>query len=166
MNQKPYQGRPQPGHPQDQGRRPAQGEQDIRQILASLDRVEKGYYGADKRLRPDLLDKDAQAAAKRLETIPVTQLRRFFGQVSAIKRRLDMDQGKEVAESEILAQVAYLKASAAYAAGRDKKNAPMLRFLVTHANTVASRADFLAFHRHFETVVAFHKVYAIDNKQN
>lgn len=166
MNQKPYQGGPPRGRPQDQGRAPSPGDSDIRQILGSPDKVEKGYFGADSRLRPDLLDTDAQAAAKRLETITTTQLRRFFAQVSAIKRRLDMDRVKAITESEILAQVAYLKASAAYAAGRDRKNAPVLRFLVTHANSIATRVDFLAFHRHFETVVAFHKVYAIDPKQN
>jgi CRISPR type III-A-associated protein Csm2 len=168
MNQKPYQGRPQSGRPQDNDRGPPSGDMTaIRQILASTETVKGGYFGDNKlNLRPELLDRDAQAAAKAMDVIPTTQLRRFFGQVSAIKRRLDMDGGEDIAVGEILAQVAYLKASAAYAAGRDRKNAPILQFLVIHANTIKTRPDFLAFHRHFETVVAFHKVYAIDKKQD
>jgi CRISPR type III-A-associated protein Csm2 len=140
----------------------------VREMLASERKVEGGYFvGEKKTLRATLLDKDAQAAATMLSEVPTTQLRRFFGQVSAIKRRLDMDGEKDISDNEILAQVAYLKASAAYAAGRDeRKNGPLLKFLVTHANTIATRPDFLAFHRHFETVVAFHKVYAVDSKQN
>jgi CRISPR type III-A-associated protein Csm2 len=168
MNQRPNQGRPPSGRPPDHDRGAPSGDMAlIRQILASPEPVKGGYFAGDqKTLRPELLDRDAQNAAKAMDVIPTTQLRRFFGQVSAIKRRLDMEGGKDIGESEILAQVAYLKASAAYAAGREKKNAPILQFLVTHANSIKSRRDFLAFHRHFETVVAFHKVYGIDSKQN
>jgi CRISPR-associated protein Csm2 len=168
MNQRANQAGPRQFGHQGSGRGgpPQSDPESIKQILTSLKTVEGGYFSGDgKTLRPALLDQDAQNTAQKLEDLPTTQLRRFFGQVSAIKRRLDMDD--RIPDEEILAQVAYLKASAAYAAGRDeRKGKALLRFLVTNGNTVRTRADFLAFHRHFETVVAFHKVYAIDNKQN
>jgi CRISPR-associated protein Csm2 len=115
-------------------------------------------------LRPSLLDKEAQDAAIALQDITTTQLRRFFEQVGAIKRRVDVDES--VSDSEILAQVAFLKASAAYAAGRSKDNKPVLDFVVKHANSVKTRRDFLDFHRHFEAVIAFHKVYGKDKRGN
>ncbi len=135
----------------------------VREALKSAERAK--YFDEKRSIRPALLDAEAQTTAQQLADIPTTQLRRFFGQVSAIKRRLDMDTNKVLTEGEIQAQLAFLKASTAYAAGRDQKNLPLVRFMVTHANTVATRDDFAAFHRHFETVVAFHKVYAKDSER-
>lgn len=110
------------------------------------------YYEGGK-LRAALLDAEAQAVAKSMSGVPTTQLRRFFDQVGAIRRRLDVD------DSEVLAQAAFLKASAAYASGRDSKYAPILRFMVRNVNAIENKNDFVAFHRHFEAVMAFHKVF-------
>jgi len=146
------------------GASPAQGGiHAVREALTSIDRA--SYFDGEAKILPTLLDAEAQKAAKQLEDIPTTQLRRFFGQVSGIKRRLDMDDRKAITDGEIQAQMAFLKASAAYAGGRDQKNLPLVRFMVRHANTVATRADFAAFHKHFETVVAFHKVYAKESER-
>jgi len=138
---------------------------EIKAALQSPHRVQ--YRGSDGKLRGDLLDKEAQAAAIALENISTTQLRRFFEQVGAIKRRIEVDPDG-VGDSEVLAQVAFLKASAAYAAARskDNENKPVLEFVVKHANSIRTRPDFLDFHRHFETVIAFHKVYGKDKKEN
>jgi CRISPR-associated protein Csm2 len=138
---------------------------EIKAALQSLHRVQ--YRGSDGKLRGDLLDMEAQAAAIALENISTTQLRRFFEQVGAIKRRIEVDPDG-VGDSEVLAQVAFLKASAAYAAARskDNENKPVLEFVVKHANSIRTRPDFLDFHRHFETVIAFHKVYGKDKKEN
>jgi CRISPR-associated protein Csm2 len=137
---------------------------DLALALKSTEAV--SYRDGDGRLRPELLDKEAQDAAKGLGDITTTQLRKFFEQVGAIKRRIDVDSS--LSDSEILAQMAFLKASAAYAAARDKdrRNKPVLAFVVKHANSVRERKDFLDFHRHFETVVAFHKVYGKESKGN
>jgi CRISPR-associated protein Csm2 len=154
---------PRPASPGGPSRQDAKDE--IKAALQSPNRVE--YRGSDGKLRRDLLDKEAQAAAIALENISPTQLRRFFEQVGAIKRRIEVDP-EGVGDSEVLAQVAFLKASAAYAAARSKENEnkPVLEFVVKHANSIKTRPDFLDFHRHFETVVAFHKVYGKDKKEN
>ena len=135
---------------------------DIKSALQS--RLDVRYRDEKEDLRPSLLDEEAQAAAKALENITNTQLRRFFAQVGAIKRRIDVDPS--ISDSEILAQVAFLKASSAYAAGRSTDNKPVLDFVVKHANSIKDRRDFLDFHRHFEAVIAFHKVYGKDKKGN
>jgi len=135
----------------------------VREALKSTEHAE--YFDGNGGILPALLDAGAQKTAQDLAEIPTTQIRRFFGQVSAIKRRLEMDRDKAITEGEIQAQLAFLKASTAYAAGRDGKNLPVLRFMVRHANTVRTRDDFSAFHRHFETVVAFHKVYGKDSEK-
>lgn len=129
-------------------------------IKAALQSNATVSYRDGKDLRPALLDKEAQAAAKALDQITPTQLRRFFEQVVTIKRRIDID--RNLAESVVLSEVAFLKGKAAYAAARSKRNdkrVAMVDFIVKHANSIKRREDFLDFHRHFEAVVAFHKVY-------
>ena len=41
--------------------------------------------------RPELFDEEAELLARRLAGIPASQLRRFFGAVQTIKRKLDVD---------------------------------------------------------------------------
>jgi CRISPR-associated protein Csm2 len=141
---------------------PDQRGEDPKVILKGTEKI--SYRDAEDHIRPALLDDEARKAAIELEKISTTQLRRFFEQVVTIKRRLELDHA--IPDAEILAQVAFLKASAAYAAGRDRNNAPVLKFLVKHSNTIQTKRDFLDFHRHFEAVVAFHKVYGKDKKGN
>lgn len=143
------------GHRPGGGSDGGQGSEDPKTILKGNETVR--YRDTPDYLRRDLLDVEARKAAEDLGQISTTQLRRFFEQVTAIKRRLDLNRA--IPEGEILAQVAFLKAAAAYAAGREKKNAPVLKFLVKHANSIKTNRDFLDFHRHFETVIAFHKVF-------
>lgn len=150
------------------GQQPRQDNEDIKAILKWDGTVR--YRDAQGDLRRDLLDKEAQEAAETLGDISTTQLRRFFEQVSAIKRRIDLNH--DISDGEILAQVAFVKASAAYALGRNKEGRDkahyeqLLKFVVKHVNSISSQEDFSDFHRHFETVVAFHRVYAKDKKDN
>jgi len=130
-------------------------------LLTSSTKVD--YVDEKGQIRPALLDADAQAAAKDLKDIATTQIRRFFSQVSAIRRRIEIDTRGIVTDAEVLAQVAFLKASAAYAAGRNNANSPILKFLVTHCNSIKDREDFIKFHRHFEAVVAFHRVHGANS---
>jgi CRISPR-associated protein Csm2 len=114
-----------------------------------------------KNLRAELLDQDAQDWARKLRDVPSSQLRRFYGPVVAFKQRLQID--KNVTDGEVRAQTAYMKASAAYAGAR-KQPKELVEFFVEAANSVRTRDDFAAFARHFEAVVAFHKVYAPERK--
>ncbi len=133
---------------------------------------EKVAYFADaerRAIRPELLDGNAHEIAKRMCDIPASQLRRFFGSVMELKRRLEVD-GKLRRNSEVIqAEMAFLKASAAYAAKRlnydqDKgwQGDPLelVSFAARHRNSVDDARDFEAFARHFEAVIAFHKLYA------
>jgi len=118
------------------------------------------YRDDDGILRRSLLDDEAQDAARALGQISHTQIRRFFAQVVAIKRRMEVDFA--VRDGEILAQAAFLKASSYYAAARSRDNEPVKDFVVKHVDTIKARQDFLDFHRHFEAVVAFHRYFGKD----
>ncbi|MEK0085283.1 type III-A CRISPR-associated protein Csm2 [Benzoatithermus flavus] len=123
------------------------------------------YYADAERkaIRRELLDGEAEAVARRLRSIPASQLRRFFGSVMTLKRRVELE--KPPAEL-IQAEMALLKASAAYACkrgkyDRDEERDPdeLLSFFVRHARSVRDAQDFMAFARHFEAVVAYHKCF-------
>lgn len=115
--------------------------------------------------RAALFDTEAEDTAKKLAGIPASQLRRFFGAVMGVRRRLDLDAllGAEF----IQAEMALLKARAAYTLARRKRGRDnqseeqdeLLAFFVRHARSVSDRPSFAAFMRHFEAVMAFHKVY-------
>ena len=127
------------------------------------------YFGPrsnDQRRQPRaaLFDEEAETTAKKLATIPASQLRRFFGAVMGMRRRLDLDSS--LGPEFIQAEMALLKARAAYTLARRKRRKDekdeddeLLAFFVRHSRSVADRAGFAAFMRHFEAVMAFHKVY-------
>lgn len=123
------------------------------------------YYADAERkaIRRELLDGEAEAVARRLRSVPASQLRRFFGSVMTLKRRVELE--KPPAEL-IQAEMALLKASAAYACKRsnyrrDEERDPdeLLSFFVRHARSVRDAQDFTAFARHFEAVIAYHKCF-------
>lgn len=120
----------------------------------------KGYFGSDNKPRPELFDAEAQAEAREWREIKTAQVRRFFGQVMADKRHFDLrkDTDDPPAESDARVAMAMLKATSAYAAARDPKRQPLADFVAHHANLVKSLHDFTLFARHFEAVVAWHKV--------
>lgn len=114
--------------------------------------------------RPDLFDGEAESVARRLAKIPASQLRRFFGAVIAIKRRLEIDNALrgDAATGFIRGEMALLRAKAAYTLARqryDQDADELLRLLGRHGRSIGDRHDFLVFARHFEAVMAFHKVY-------
>lgn len=116
---------------------------------------------ADKRtLQPELLE-ETERLAQEIAEVPASQLRRFYGDVVAFARRLDLD--RTISNEAIRTQLALLKARAAYAYKRVEGHQqaqfpePLLRFFVDHAAAVQDRADYAAFRRIFETLIAFHK---------
>jgi CRISPR-associated protein Csm2 len=117
------------------------------------------YYGPDGRTpRPDLFDAEAQAEANRWKEVKSSQLRRLFGQVMADRRQFEL-KGKAAGDAEAQVAMALLKAGAAYAAAREPKRIEMAAFAAHHARLVKTVADFRVFARHFEAVVAWHKVF-------
>lgn len=120
----------------------------------------------DQRRQPRaaLFDEEAEETAKKLAGIPASQLRRFFGAVMGMRRRLDLDPA--LGADFIQAEMALLKTRAAYTLARRKKRKEesetedeLLRFFVKHARSVGDKPTFQAFMRHFEAVMAYHKVY-------
>jgi hypothetical protein len=93
------------------GRRPPDHNDEIAQALIGTGKIDLWSGGNRPSLRPELLDADAQTRAMSLREVPSSQLRRFYGQAVAFKQRLQIDG--RIADTEVRAQVAYLKASSA-----------------------------------------------------
>jgi CRISPR type III-A-associated protein Csm2 len=128
------------------------------EALRSNAKIEYYRSGA---IRHELLDQEARNTAHKLKGVTRAQIRRFYGQASAIRRRIEVLGTDGVSDGEVLAQVAFLKASAAYACARNEKLAELVKFFTDHCNSIKdAKNDFRVFHRHFEAVVAFHGVFA------
>lgn len=112
--------------------------------------------------RPELFGAEAEAVARKLAGVPASQLRRFFGGVIAIKRRLEIDGS--LGSDFIKGEMALLKAKAAYALARLKypgEAGELLSLFVRHGRSIEDRRTFTAFARHLEAVMAFHKVFEV-----
>lgn len=144
-----------PRHNRDDGK----GEQ----IKALLRSTEGAPYILAEKPGPGFLDADARAQAERFAGLAQSQLRRFYGMVTGFKRRLELDSDARLGNDEVQAQMAYLKAAAAYAAMRNQPP-ELAEFFIRHANSVRTRGHFERFCRHFEAVVAYHKVFGKEKR--
>lgn len=118
------------------------------------------YFTAKGLPRHELFDEEAQAEAQRWVDagIKTSQVRRFFGQAQADRRQIEL-RGSDADDEQARVAMAFLKASTAYAAARDKNRKPLADFAARHAAQVRGIEDFKAFLRHFEAVVAWHRVF-------
>lgn len=121
------------------------------------------YYDAGKVLREDLLDGDAQSLAKQFgSAVSRTQIRRFFEQVKAIERSVDIsgdDTVKDAALAQQLPRLLFLKAQAHHALSRGHVPKSFVQFIVDHVEhlkQIRTYREFQGFMRHFEAVLAFH----------
>lgn len=159
----------------DRGVRPQSVQERITQRLKDQRKIT--YFGkaATNKERPvpraELFDGEAEALARKLASIPASQLRRFFGAVKTIKRQLDLN--KELGAEFIRTELALLKARGAYTLTRmnyrpegDLDPDELLTMLVQHGRSVDDRASFMAFARHFEAVMAYHKVFELKKGGN
>jgi CRISPR-associated protein Csm2 len=110
-------------------------------------------------VRPELVERAAEDIAKEFKTIPASQLRRFYAEVMALKRRIELT--KVVTDDEVRAQMALLKAKAAYTCRRQKDYpVKLVAFFAGHAAAVRNTNDFRrGFQPHFEAVMAYHRVF-------
>lgn len=117
--------------------------------------------GGKSAFRSELFDQEAQEKAESLanERINNTQLRRFFAPVVRIRLRAEAG---EINDDDIRAELALLKARVAYAYERPGSQVPavLVSFITNHAFSVRTKRDFIAFARHFEAVVGFHRGFA------
>lgn len=150
------------GHGQGHAPPPGQGPDPIAQLLIPSPKLPVYFAGNESNApRRELFDGEARAVAEKLKTFPASQLRRFYGAVTALRQQLDLD--KTIADEFVRARMAQLKAHAAYTLKRDR-NYPgdLLRFFTDHAEAVKGRHDFLlGFQPHFEAVIAYHKVFEV-----
>lgn len=124
------------------------------------------YFTEKGALRAELLDEEAYQVAQTLaQRIKASQLRRFYGDALALRRRFEQKMVGRPAEErqqifeEILPEFKMLKAKTFYACQRSVKICPkeMKDFIDQHVRSVKTWQDFLGFCKHFEAVVAYHK---------
>ncbi len=133
-------------------------EADVAALLKPPAQKEQYFIGNGRTIRAELLDAEAQAMAEKLKELPNTQLRRFYDPVVAL--RLRAQAGKLDAE-QVKAELAMMKARAAYAHKRPGQKVPaeLVKFFTRHAASVDGPDKLVAFARHFEAIVAYHRVY-------
>lgn len=107
-----------------------------------------------------LVGKAAEELAEKLTgRIDNTQLRRFYTPVVALRDRAIAGR---VSSEDVQAELALLKARVAYARKRPGSKVPdeLVRMFTEHAASVQTCEDFVAFARHFEAVVAYHRAFS------
>lgn len=122
------------------------------------------YFTNDGVPRHELFDEEAQEAAHKWTEIKSSQVRRFFGQAHADRRNIEIKR-ENATDEDALVAMAFLKATSAYAAAREKARKPLADFAKQHAEKVKTIKDFKVFLRHFEAVVAWHRVFEEDKKE-
>jgi CRISPR-associated protein Csm2 len=113
----------------------------------------------------DLVGKEAEALAQKIAQVPPSQIRRFYGDVMALSRRLV--PGARLPNEAIQTHMTVLKAKAAYAWRRSERQPEkfprdLLQFFSDHCESVSDQKDFEAFRQIFEAVIAYHKFFAIE----
>lgn len=120
------------------------------------------YYDSNKKVRPELFDKEAEDFSKGITEITRTQMRRIFNQIKQLNRRLEA--GEEWAK--IYPLVKLQKAQLAYTVQRGikdsksdqvKGNWTKLREKITDAiDSVKSAEDYKVFTDFMEAIYAYH----------
>lgn len=145
---------------------PPRREDDMRQ-LPRAQRVQ--YFDSEGRLRPALVDEEAEEWARKFAGIKASQLRRFYESVLSLKRRLELAAegglNRDAGFDRLRAEFKMLRAKAVYTQGRAASRdrgafASLLQFFTNHTAAVQNARDFAAFCQHFQAVMAFHKFYA------
>jgi CRISPR type III-A-associated protein Csm2 len=136
---------------------------EIEQALRPPQQPPADFAPNSRAVRPELLDAEAEKTAKDLAQIPANQLRRFYAEAMALKRRIDLAPDT-ISDDDVRAQMALLKAKAAYTCRRQEKYPiELVRFFARHAAAVRGKDDFRrGFQPHFEAVMAYHRVYEVE----
>lgn len=144
------------------GQRPPYGQQRGPRPPKELPSPTTVTYYRDNVLISELMDSEAEAVARQLQSVTTTQLRRFYEDVLNLRQRMPLDPKKaEAAWEHLRTDFKMLKAKAVYANGRSEKTFPkeLLQFFIDHVHSVQTVKDFEAFCKHFQAVVAFHRYF-------
>lgn len=128
------------------------------------------YFTSEGNLREDLVDAEAEKMGQALCGVAPAQLRRYYEDVINIRRRLEHEAANVAGADpekiwlKLRPEFKMLRAKAYYANKRSEKvfTREFRDFIERHVSSVETLKQFGAFCRHFEAVVAFHKVYAKD----
>ena len=110
--------------------------------------------------KPELLDEGAREWAQKFgSALKTSQMRRFFDEVKAIERRIDLATVEEgpAAFARERAGLALLKAKSSYAVSRDVAPPAFNQFMFDSVASIKDVQDFRAFVKVFEAIVAFHR---------
>lgn len=132
------------------------------------DPVSVKYYKDDtkKILDPELLDKEARDNALSFKDLKSTQMRRFYDEIKAIERKIMTGKDTRACQANFerdRALIVMFKAKSVYAEKRKVAPRAFTQFMFNHVASIHELADFKAFVKVFEAVVAFHKFFAKDN---
>lgn len=138
----------------------------VQKALLGKEKIDFWEKGNRRELRKEVLDEEAFSVAVKLKNIDPAQLRRHFAPIVALRQKItnSINEDKPISDVEVQAQIAGLKAIAAYTiaresnASRRQENMELVHIFVRASNSVHDRDDLSAFVRHFEAVVAYHKV--------
>ena len=136
---------------------------DIKTALEDKGTIKWFFPDNKQDLRPALLGAEAETRAKKMKEIKTSQIRRFYAPVVAFRQRLNIDNN--ISDLEIQAQIQLMRANAAYAGAR-KQPIELVRFFTNVAASVFNRKDYDAFARHFECVIAYHRVFGEEKEGN
>lgn len=128
------------------------------------------YYDGE-RLRRDLLDKDALAAAEKIynrdderKSVTSAQLRKFYNDFKLLEKKFESKGGDEEAFLDVLPLVKMMKSKAGYAEGTRKIPKSFADWLSGNVDQINERRDFTAFLLYFEAVVGFCYSLGMSNK--
>lgn len=121
------------------------------------------YYDEAGNIRKELLNEDAEKRATefvRVSQIKSAQLRRFYGDLKSLERKLDFKMNNENIKDpflSVLPLVKMIKSKVAYASNPKNPKIPktFADWLSLNIDSVNTIDDFKAFMLHFEAVVGF-----------
>lgn len=120
-----------------------------------------------KQINADLLDTLARKLAKSFITLKTTQMRRFYDELKAIERKINMGKDAQAQEKNFQndrALIVLFKAKAVYSQKRKVSPPEFTQFIFDHIDSIKDVRDFQAFLKVFEAVVAFHRFFSEENQ--
>lgn len=119
------------------------------------------FYTEKEKIRPEIMDCEAQKIASTILNVSPTQMRRIFDQIKQLQKRLNAGESWEDIEPLVRLQ----KAQLVYTIRRGKKNAGKAKepswdnlqhFLEEGIDSIKTDADYQAFCMMMEAVYAYH----------
>jgi len=119
------------------------------------------YLDENNKIKPELLESEAEKQAQKFSGLNTTQLRKFFNEVKALEKRLKDYSYSDEYFNELIPLIKMLKAKASYAYGRNNISLTFKNFIIENIDKIKSKNDFKAFILYFEAIVGY--FYGLNN---